>query len=115
MGIKEWAAKAPVATFGLMQVYKDKVKNLDPKQKGEYPLSGVTVSVESGEELRKRVTLTRFATMGLFSLAAKKKSGGESYLLVEGPGFAWTMEVKRGDQAKAQKFAAAIRAAAAQA
>lgn len=115
MGFKEWAAKAPVATYGFMNLYSDRIRNLDPKQKGEYPLPGVTASVESGEELRQRATLTRFAAFGLLSLAAKKKSGGESYLLIEGPGFAWTVEVKRGDQAKAQRFAAAIRATAAQA
>lgn len=115
MGLKEWMDNAPTTTFGFMQLYRDRVRNLDPKQKGEWPLFGVTASVESGEALRERVTLTRFATMGLLSFAAKKKTGGESYLLIEGPGFAWTVEVKRGDQAKAQKFAAAIRAAAAQA
>lgn len=115
MGIKEWMASAPVATYGFMQLYGDRVRNLEPKQKGEYPLAGVTVTFETGEALRERVTLTRFATMGLLSLAAKKKQGGESYMLVEGPGFFWTVEVKRGDQGKAQKFAAAIRAAAAKA
>lgn len=113
MGLKEWAANAPVTTFGYLVLYKDKVKNLDPKQKGEYPLAGVSAAIESGEALSKRVTLTRFATMGLFSLAAKKVSGGESYLLIEGPDFAWTTEVEHGDQPKAQKFAAAVRAAAA--
>lgn len=115
MGIKDWAAKAPVATFGWLTLYADRVRNLDSKQKGEYPLAGVTASVESGEALSQRVTLTRFAAMGLLSLAAKKKSGGESYLLIEGPDFAWTVEVKRGDQPKAQKFAAAVRSAAAKA
>lgn len=112
MGFKEWVANAPTATFGMLTLYKDRVRNLDPKQKGEYPLAGVTAAVESGEEFRKRVTLTRFAAFGLLSLAVKKKSGGESYLLIEGPNFAWMCEVKRGDQDKARKFAAAIRAAA---
>lgn len=115
MGIKEWAANAPTATYGMLTLYPDKVRCLESKQKGEYPLSGVTATVESGEALSKRVTLTRFAAMGLLSLAAKKKSGGESYLLIEGPDFAWTFEVKNGNQAKAQKFAASVRAAAAKA
>ena len=114
MGIKELFA-TPVAVFGMLTLYPEKIRSLDAKQKGTYPLAGVTASVESGEALSQRVTLTRFAAMGLLSLAAKKKSGGESYLLVEGPEFAWTFEVKRGDQAKAQKFAAAIRSAAAKA
>lgn len=112
MGLKEWAAKAPVATYGMLTLYKDKVRCLEAKQKGEYPLTGVTSVVESGEALSKRVTLTRFAAFGLISLAMKKKSGGESYLLIEGPEFAWTFEVKRGDQARAQAFAAKVRSAA---
>ncbi|MFF1382785.1 hypothetical protein ACFVWT_04385 [Arthrobacter sp. NPDC058288] len=112
MGLKEWAAKAPVATYGMLTLYKDRVRCLEAKQKGEYPLAGVTAVVESGEALSQRVTLTRFAAFGLISLAMKKKSGGESYLLIEGPEFAWTFEVKRGDQAKAQAFAAKVRSAA---
>jgi len=112
MGLKEWAAKAPVATYGMLTLYKDRVRCLESKQKGEYPLTGVTAVVESGEALSQRVTLTRFAAFGLISLAMKKKSGGESYLLIEGPEFAWTFEVKRGDQAKAQAFAAKVRSAA---
>ena len=114
MGIKE-LFRTPVAVFGMLTLYPDSVRCLDAKQKGTYPLDGVTASVESGEALSQRVTLTRFAAMGLLSLAAKKKSGGESYLLIEGPEFAWTFEVKRGDQAKAQKFAAAVRSQAAKA
>lgn len=49
MGLKEWAAKAPVATYGMLALYEDRVRCLDPKQKGEYLLAGVTAVVESGE------------------------------------------------------------------
>lgn len=112
MSIKTWLASAPLATYGLFQLHKDTVKNLTPADKGEYPLSGVTAVVESGEALSQRVTLTRFAAFGLFALAMKKKKGGTSFLLIEGPDFAWTVEVKRGDQAKAQAFAAKVRTAA---
>lgn len=111
MGFMDWLADTPVASFGLLQLYKDRVKNLDPKEKGEYPFDGVTAVVASGEELFQRVTLTRLVAVGIFALAIPKKSGGTSFLLIEGPDFAWTAEVKRGDQAKAQKFAAAVRAA----
>lgn len=114
MGFKE-LFRTPVAVYGMLTLYPDTIRCLEAKQKGTYPLDGVTASVESGEELSKRVTFTRFAAMGLLSLAAKKAKGGESYLLIEGPDFAWSFLVKRGDQAKAQKFAAAIRATAAKA
>lgn len=112
MGFKEWVASAPVATFGMFHLYKDRVKNLAPKEKGEYPLDGVTAVVESGEALQSRVTATRLLAVGIFALAIKKKKGGTSFLLIEGPDFAWAMEVKRGDQSKAQAFAAKVRTAA---
>lgn len=114
MGFKDLFA-APVAVYGMLTLYPDQIRSLDSKQKGTYPIDGVSASIESGEALSKRVTLTRFAAMGLLSLAAKKKSGGESYLLIEGPDFAWSFEVKRGDQGKARAFAAAVRSQAAKA
>ncbi|AHB31610.1 hypothetical protein ArV2_gp67 [Arthrobacter phage vB_ArS-ArV2] len=110
MGLKDWLVSAPIATHGKYVLTREKVEKIG---EGSHSLAGVTALVESGEALSQRVTLTRFAAFGLLSLAVKKKRGGESWLLIEGPDFAWTEEVKRGDQVKAQKFAAAVRAAAA--
>lgn len=108
MGLKDWVKNAPLAYFGPFQVFPDRVVQLDGFKKDERLLSGVTALVESGEALEKRVTLTRLVALGVFAFAAKKKSGGESYLLIEGPDFAWTFEVKRGDQGKAREFAGKV-------
>lgn len=63
-----------------------------------------SVSLEDGQELEKRVTLTRVALLGVFALAAKKKTGGTKYLAVSGDGFFWAMEVGRKDVGRAQRF-----------
>ncbi|WP_051480366.1 hypothetical protein [Cellulomonas sp. KRMCY2] len=107
MGLKEWAAKAPMATFGFKDqivLYRDRVQH----GKDEFPLTGVSARVEAGSEIQQRVTATRLLAIGIFALAAKKKSGGESYLTVEGPDFFWTLEVDRKEQAKAREFAAKV-------
>lgn len=74
--------------------------------------SGVGARVESGSDLERRVTATRLVALGVLAFGAKKKRGGESWLTVEGPDVFWTEEVKRGDAAKARKFAAAVNDAA---
>jgi len=112
MGIKEWAASAPVATFGLrdgVQLHRDRIER---NGHGSHPLTGVTARVESGSDLEKRVTVTRLVAFGALSLLAKKKSGGESYLTIEGPGFFWTVEVDRKKRGAAQAFAAQVNNAA---
>lgn len=63
-----------------------------------------SISLEDGEELEKRVTLTRVALLGVFALAAKKKSGGTKYITVDGDGFFWAMEVDRKHVKDAQKL-----------
>lgn len=112
MGLKEWAAKAPVATFGMrdgLQLHKDRIER---NGHGSHPLEGVSARVESGSDLEKRVTVTRLVAVGVFALLAKKKSGGEAYLTVEGPDFFWTVEVDRKKRPQAQAFAAKVNAAA---
>lgn len=107
MGLKEWAAKAPMGTFGFKDqvvLYRDRVQ----RGKEEFPLTGVSARVEVGSEIQQRVTATRLLAIGIFALAAKKKSGGESYLTLEGPDFFWTLEVDRKEQAKAREFAAKV-------
>ena len=66
------------------------------------------VRVETGDELQSRVTVTRVLLIGIFALAAKKKSGGEKYLTVEGDDFVWAMEVPRKNAKDAIKFAARV-------
>ena len=61
-------------------------------------------SVEDGEELSSRVTMTRLVTLGVFALAAKKKTGGEKFLTIESPDIFWTIEVPRKNVGAAQRF-----------
>lgn len=101
-----------VAAFGPFVLTKDSVKKTSGEGKGEHGLEGVTATVETGEELHRRVTLTRVALTGVFALALKKRTGGTSFLTVEGPGFAWVEEVGRKDKGDALSFAAKVRGAA---
>ena len=72
------------------------------------PLDGITARVESGEELQSRVTATRLLTMGVFAFAAKKKTGGEKFVTVEGSDFLWSVEVDRKKANDATRFAMAV-------
>jgi hypothetical protein len=115
MGIFKRDASKPKVTdrFGFdLFLYDDGTVERLGKEGGTYPLAGVSARVEAGEALQKRVTATRVATMGVFALAAKKKSGGEVYLTVEGPEFFWTLEVDRKKQKDAREFAAKVNQAA---
>ena len=71
-------------------------------------LDGVHASVEDGSALESRVTLTRMLAVGLLAFAFKKKSGGEKYLTVEGPDFAWVALANRKHISNAMRFATAI-------
>lgn len=92
---------------GLLHLYGDRIVNINAK-KETHALDGVTARLESGSELESRVTATRLVALGVFAFAAKKKSGGESWLTIEGPDFFWTLKVDRDKRAAAQKFAAAV-------
>lgn len=101
-----------VAAFGPFVLTKDSVKKVKGKDKGEHPLEGVSATVETAEELHRRITATRVVLTGVFALALKKKTGGTSFLTVEGPGFAWVEEVGRKEKKDAVEFAAKVRATA---
>ena len=75
----------------------------------QIPLSEVEVHIESGEELQSRVTVTRLVGLGLFALLAKKKTGGERYLTVEGGDTLWMVEVPRKKVNDAVRFMGRIR------
>ena len=53
----------------------------------DFPLDGVTARIESGQNVHKRLTVTRRVLLGPLSLALPKTKGGESYLTIEGPDF----------------------------
>ena len=114
--IKEWMASAPVAAFGPYRLYSNhEIEKLGGSDRGRQSLAGATVELDDGEEFSKRVTLPRFMLVGLFALAAKKKRGGEKFLLISGPERTWWTEVPRSQVPAAQKFAARVKAAAAEA
>lgn len=97
--------------FGLT-LYSDRIEKGYGKHAESHPLVGVSAQVESAEELHRRVTVTRLALTGVFAFGLKKKTGGTSFLTVEGPGFAWVEEVDRKQKQQAVVFAAKVRAAA---
>lgn len=60
----------------------------DSKRRGEaiqrIPLTDVvSVEVEDGEAMQARVTATRLVTLGILAFAAKKRSGGDKWLMIE--------------------------------
>ena len=110
---KEKLAAGPVATFGDLVLYgSGEVGKAEGVKTVRHPVGGVTARVESGSALEKRVTATRLVAMGVFAFAAKKKRGGESWLTLESDQVFWSVEVKRGDEAKAREFAAKVNQAA---
>ena len=114
--LKEKAAAGPVATYRTLTLYgsgevgRVKESGFGNERVG---LSGVGAQVETGSALEKRVTATRLVAMGgVGGLLFKKKSGGESWLTIEGPDVFWTVEVPRGEEQKARNFAAKVNEAA---
>lgn len=88
-GLKEKAALGPVATYRTLTLYGSggvgRVKESGVGNE-RVPLVGVSAQVEAGSALEKRVTATRLVAMGgVGGLLFKKKSGGESWLTIEGP------------------------------
>lgn len=79
-------------------------------------LRGASARIDTAGEIRRRVTVTRAATMGVFALAARKKVDDEVvYLTIEGPHVAEVREypAKNLDQAALRQFVADINSLAA--
>ncbi|MBO0743614.1 MAG: hypothetical protein J2P43_01250 [Candidatus Dormibacteraeota bacterium] len=53
------------------------------------PIIGAAATVDTAQAIGSRVTATRMVTMGVFALAAKKKTG-EVFVLIEHPDYAFT-------------------------
>lgn len=105
MGLREWAAKAPIGGFGGIQLYNDRMVYKRETQ----PLDAVQARVETSGELESRVTVTRAVMLNVVAVALpKKKDRRAVYLTVEGPAFAWLIDVDRKKEADARKFAAKI-------
>lgn len=110
MGLKDWVKDAPVANYGQYVLRPNhEVEKLSGEDKGRHSLDGLTIELEDGSELSKRITVTRMLATGLFAFALKKSKGGEKWLLIAGPDFEWFEEVHRKKQTAAMKFVQALR------
>lgn len=100
-------ATFPVADYGGISVYPNgSMTYRDETHPAGEP---ATARIEKGEDLEKRVTVTRLVALGgIGGLIWKKRSGGESWLTVESDSVFWVVEVPRGEQDKARKFVAAV-------
>lgn len=113
MGFKDWLDKQPDAIYEAnYYLYKDRIEKKRGESSGVHPLENVTAVIDTGEALSSRITLTRLVGTGVIGLFWKKKRGGTTFLLIEGPDFAWVEEVDRKKQKPAQVFAAKVREAA---
>lgn len=74
----------------------------------EYPLTGVVSTVEDGSALQERLTATRIFLAGPFALAFKKRKGGEKWLSIVGPDFAWIAKADMKHISDAMKFSAQV-------
>lgn len=100
-----------IAEFGDIYLYEARFVSLRHKQNAETRyLRGVTARVEAGEALESRITAARIVLTGVFALAWRKKSGGESWLTIEGPNFLWVERVERGQADQARAFATRVNA-----
>lgn len=106
---KAATAGLPIAAFAGVGLYRDAISGVS--EQGPQPLKGVHAHLERGSDLERRVTATRVVTMGAVALLAKKKSGGEWWLTIDGPEFSHTVEVDAKDQQRARQFVAQVNSA----
>ena len=88
----------------------------DSKRRGEsiqrIPLTEVvSVEVEDGEAAQARVTATRLVALGIFAFAAKKRSGGDKWLMIETRQALLTLHFERKTVDGLMRFVAHTRAA----
>ena len=74
----------------------------------EHPLTDVEATVEDGSALQERMTATRIFLAGPFALAFKKRKGGEKWLSILGPDFAWVARADMKHIPDAMKFSAQV-------
>nr|DAT85817.1 MAG TPA: hypothetical protein [Caudoviricetes sp.] len=71
----------------------------------------VSVEVEDGEAAQARVTATRLVALGIFAFAAKKRSGGDKWLMIETRQALLTLHFERKAVDGLMRFVAHTRAA----
>jgi hypothetical protein len=72
---------------------------------GSGPVRDTVASVDT--QVSSRITATRLVTLGVFALAAKKKTGA-IYLSIDNPQLASVVECPKDDNTKARQFAVQI-------
>ena len=74
---------------GSYRIEKDKIIYHDDESDDTQvrPIVSASAKIESGEDLKQRVTATRLFFFGVFAFALKKSSGGEKFLTLEGEDF----------------------------
>lgn len=102
---REWA----YASYEFWTVRRDELTHSAGER---HPLLGASARIIAGSEIDRRVTATRLVAIGVLAFAAKKKSGGESWLYVEGPDWQFVLEVPRDKISEAAKFASAVNSGA---
>lgn len=88
----------------------------DSKRRGEaiqrIPLTDVvSIEVEDGEAMQARVTATRLVALGILAFAAKKRSGGDKWLMIETKRALLTLHFERKAVDGLMRFVAHTRAA----
>lgn len=88
----------------------------DSKRRGEpiqrIPLTDVvSVEVEDGDAMQARVTATRLVALGILAFAAKKRSGGDKWLMIETRQALLTLHFERKAVDGLMRFVAHTRAA----
>ena len=105
----DWVSSLPITWTGSGLTGQITVhKGVISKGAEKHPLDGVAARVESGSAAESHLTLGGVLKHGAFSDKARKIKGGESYLVVEGPGFFWSVEVDPKKRKAAVDFAAQV-------
>lgn len=111
--MKAWVKanrQARIAELAGVHVFPDRIIRMQPwpGQHGEeYPIAGVQASVDQEGGLSGRATLTRTAVPGAHGWQ-KKVDTRETWLVVDGPDFQWSVQVPQPNAGQARGFAAAI-------
>lgn len=119
---------APVPSFQTVRFDRDTISYRERVRRDRHPIAGVRATIETAGELGRRMSATRTVGGGLLlgpvgavlgAVAKKKTDDRQVFLLVEGPDFAWAVEVNLASGVgaksandrtvkKARTFAAAV-------
>lgn len=72
------------------------------------PLASAEVEVLEAGQVTSRITATRILALGVFALAAKKKTYQDMIVQVKGDGQVWVIKVDRKDAEKAYEALAIL-------